>query len=327
MSQISHWFRRAATGTAAALLFAGAAQVTHAAAPQVKTQPGYYRVMLGDFEVTALSDGTVALPVDKLLTNTNPAQVGKSLSQSFLKAPVETSVNGYLINTGSKLVLVDTGAAGLFGPTLGNLVANLKAAGYQPEQVDAVLHHPHARRPRGRADGGRQTCVPQCHGSHADQARRRLLAQRRPIMDKAPAEDAKGFFKGAHGIAEPLRGGREVQALRWKHRPRSPASSAVRPRPATRRGTAPTSSRARARSCVLWGDLMHVAAVQFANPSVTIQFDTDSKAAAVQRKQAYAEAAKQGYLVGSAHLSFPGLGHLRTDGKGYTPSCRSTTTA
>lgn len=68
---------------------------------------------------------------------------------------------------------------------------------------------------------------------------------------------------------------------------------------------------------VLWGDLMHVAAVQFVQPQVTISFDIDSKAAAVQRKKAYADAVKGRYLVGSAHLPFPGLGHLRADGKGY----------
>ena len=102
----------------------------YAAAPMVKTAgPGYFRMMLGDFEVTALSDGTVDLPVDKLLTNTTPARVNKALAKSFLKAPVEASVNAYLVNTGSKLVLIDTGAAKLFGPTLGNLAANLKAAG------------------------------------------------------------------------------------------------------------------------------------------------------------------------------------------------------
>ena len=77
----------------------------HAAAPQLKTQaPGYCRVMLGDFEVTALSDGTVALPVDKLLTGTTAAKICKALARSFLKAPLDTSVNGYLGNTGSKLV-------------------------------------------------------------------------------------------------------------------------------------------------------------------------------------------------------------------------------
>jgi hypothetical protein len=68
---------------------------------------------------------------------------------------------------------------------------------------------------------------------------------------------------------------------------------------------------------MLWGDLMHVAAVQFAEPAVTIQFDTDSKSAAVQRKQAYAEAAKGGYWVAAAHLPFPGVGHLRAAGAGY----------
>ena len=65
------------------------------------------------------------------------------------------------------------------------------------------------------------------------------------------------------------------------------------------------------------GDLMLVAAVQFAEPSVTIAFNTDAKAAAAQRKKAYADAANGGYIVGSAHLSFPDLGHLRTEGRGY----------
>ena len=113
----THWLRAAVAATLTATAMA------HAAAPQVKTSaPGYFRMMLGDFEVTALSDGTVALPVDKLLTNTTPGKVDKALARSYLKAPLETSVNAYLINTGSKLVLVDTGAAGLFGPTLGNLL-------------------------------------------------------------------------------------------------------------------------------------------------------------------------------------------------------------
>jgi len=68
---------------------------------------------------------------------------------------------------------------------------------------------------------------------------------------------------------------------------------------------------------VLWGDLMHVAAVQFADPAVTIRFDADSKAAAAQRKKEFADAAKRGHWVGAAHLPFPGIGHLRSEGQGY----------
>ena len=54
------------------------------------------------------------------------------------------------------------------------------------------------------------------------------------------------------------------------------------------------------------GDLMHVAAVQFVNPAVTIEFDTDPKLAAVQRKKVYADGAKQRFWLAVAHLPFPG---------------------
>ena len=36
-----------------------------------------------------------------------------------------------------------------------------------------------------------------------------------------------------------------------------------------------------------------------------------------QRQKAYADAAKKGYYVAIAHVSFPGIGQLRPDGKGY----------
>jgi len=68
---------------------------------------------------------------------------------------------------------------------------------------------------------------------------------------------------------------------------------------------------------VVWGDLMHVAAVQFPQPSATMQFDVDSKAAAPQRQKNYADAAKKGYYVAIAHVAFPGIGKLRADGRGY----------
>ncbi len=67
------------------------------------------------------------------------------------------------------------------------------------------------------------------------------------------------------------------------------------------------------QSLLLWGDLMHVAAAQFPNPAVTLKFDSDLPAAAASRQKIFAEAAAKGYLAGGAHLSFPGLGHLRAD--------------
>jgi glyoxylase-like metal-dependent hydrolase (beta-lactamase superfamily II) len=69
---------------------------------------------------------------------------------------------------------------------------------------------------------------------------------------------------------------------------------------------------------LLWGDLMHVAAAQFADPAVTIHFDTDSRLAAMQRKKVFGDAAEHGLWVAGAHLPFPGIGQLRAAGTGYT---------
>jgi hypothetical protein len=53
------------------------------------------------------------------------------------------------------------------------------------------------------------------------------------------------------------------------------------------------------------------------NPAVTIQFDSDQKAAASTRKKEFDAAAKSGTMIGGAHLQFPGLGYLVSSGKGY----------
>ena len=310
------WLRATLTATLTASALASAALFTplaQAAAPMVKTPaPGFYRMMVGDFEVTALSDGTVTLPVDKLLTNTTPGKIDAALSKSFLKAPVETSVNGYLINTGDKLVLVDTGAAGLFGPTLGNLAANLKAAGYQPEQVDAiVITHMHPDHVGGLMAGS-QMVFPNAT-VHADQRDADFWLST-ANMDKAPA-DSKGFFQGAMASLNPY-----VAAGKFK-----PFNGNTNLLPGIKaqaaHGHTPGHStfvvESKGQKMVMWGDLMHVAAVQFEEPSVTIAFDSDTKAAAAERKKAYADAAKNGYWVAATHLSFPGIGHIRREGKGY----------
>jgi len=305
--------RRALIAIASSVILWGSMTPALAAAPQAKfAAPGFFRMMLGNFEITALSDGTVDLPVDKLLTNTTPGKVDQALDKAFLKAPLETSVNGYLINTGTKLVLVDTGAASLFGPTLGKLVSNLKAAGYTPDQVDAVLiTHMHPDHVGGLMSEGKLVFANAT--VHADRHDADFwLSQAN--MDKAPKE-SQGFFQGAMasmnpyvtaGKFKPFNGNTElVPGIKAQ------ASAGHTP------GHSTFVVESQGQKLVLWGDLMHVAAVQFANPAVTIQYDTDSKAAAVQRQRAYADAAKAGYWVAAAHLSFPGIGHLRKDGKGY----------
>ncbi len=284
----------------------------HAAAPMAKTNaPGFARMMLGDYEVTVLSDGTVDLPVDKIL-HAKPGQVDKALARHFLKAPLETSVNTYLINTGTKLVLIDTGAGSLFGPTLGRLAANLKASGYQPEQVDEIyITHMHGDHLGGLAPAGTAqfpNAIVRADRHDADF----WLSQ--AVMDKAP-EAAKGSFKGAMASVGPY-------ASNQRFKPFDGDTELVPGiKSAASYGHTPGHSNyvveSRGQKLVLVGDLIHVGAVQFDAPGVTIQFDSDTKAAAAQRQKAFDAAAKEGALVGATHLQFPGLGHLRKAGKSY----------
>lgn len=188
-------------------------------------------------------------------------------------------------------MLVDAGAAGLFGPTLGKLLANLKAAGYQPEQVDAVVIT-HMQPDQHDADFWLSTAN----------------------MEKAPAE-SRGYFQGAMASLNPY-----VAAGKFKpFNGNTDLVPGIKAQAA--HGHTPGHStcvvESKGQKMVMWGDLMHVAAVQFEEPSVTITFDSDSKAAALQRKKAYADAAKQGYWVTASHLSFPGIGHIRHECKGY----------
>ena len=296
--------------TATVLALATAA---HAGAPQAKGQaPGWYRMMLGSFEITALSDGTVALPVNKLLTNPTEARVQQLLARQYLQAPLETSVNGYLVNTGSKLVLIDVGAAKLFGPTLGKLVANLKASGYQPEQVDEIyITHMHADHVGGLMDGDK-LAFPNAVVRADMREGGFWLSQAN--LDAAP-EAAKGFFQGAMASMNPY-------VVAGKFKPFDGDTELVPGiRAVPTRGHTPGHAMYVVESdgnrLVVWGDLMHVAAVQFLEPATTIQFDNDAKAAGPQRKKQYADAAKKGYFVAVAHISFPGIGKLRADGRGY----------
>ena len=68
---------------------------------------------------------------------------------------------------------------------------------------------------------------------------------------------------------------------------------------------------------LLTGHLSHVAAVQFPDPTVTIGFDSDTKAAMAQRLKVFSAASKDGTMLGASHIQFPGLGHLKATGKSY----------
>ena len=310
---ISSTFAR--TALSAAMLVGGtlALSPAHAAAPMAKTSaPGYYRMMLGDFEVTALSDGTHTLDVDQLLDQTKAATIKQSLKAADQPHAYEWSFNGYLVNTGSKLVLIDTGAGTFMGSDLGKLAARIKAAGYTPEQVDEIyITHMHPDHVGGLvADGKAAFPNATVRAGKGDADFWLSKAQE----EKAPAA-ARESFDNAQKALEPY-----VKAGHFK-----PITADAELVPGIRslnlNGHTPGHTgyvvESKGQKLLVWGDTLHVQNVQFAHPDVSITFDNDIPVAEKSRERILADAAKGGYLVAGAHMAFPGIGHVAVDGKGY----------
>ena len=285
-----------------------------AEAPQQKSQvPGFYRTFLGKFEVTALYDGAIDLNT-KLLKNTPEKDIQKLLARMFLKGPaVQTAVNAFLINTGSKLVLIDAGAAKLFGPGLGNIVSNLKAAGYNPEQVDLVLiTHLHGDHVNGLVTADGQMVFPKAQIWSAKADNEFWLSEE--IAAKAP-KDFQPFFKMSRDAAAPY-----LASGQWKTFTGNQELLAGISSLDTHGHTPGHSSFVLTdggEKMVILGDLVHNHAVQFARPDTAFEYDNDRKQAIIARKQTFNLAAREKMLVGGMHLPFPGIGHIRKEGKAF----------
>ena len=280
---------------------------------QILTQvPGFYRMQLGQFELTALYDGAIELE-STLLHNVTSTDLDRLLGRMFVGNPkMQTAVNAYLINTGDHLVLVDAGASKLFGPTLGFVLENMKAAGYAPEQVDTVIiTHLHADHMGGLNNEDGKPLFPKAAIWVSQADNDYWLSEKRAAS--AP-EKAQPFFKMARDTAAPY-----LASGQWKTFAEGtvlvPGMKAV-----TASGHTPGHTAYAVESdghkMLIWGDLVHAHAVQFAKPGVSIEFDVDQKQAITTRKALMKEMAATKTLVAGMHLPFPGIGHVRAEGQG-----------
>lgn len=303
----------------------GAAQ---AAAPLARTQaPGFYRMMLGHFEITALLDGTHPFPVHDVMTRnetlpggartavklseSHPGKADALLAASDLAAPVEGSINAFLVNTGEKLILIDSGAGSLYGTCCGHLLENLRAAGYKPEQIDEIyLTHLHADHVGGIAPLGKpvfptatirvnQKDMDYWLDTKNEDAAPKFLkpmfdgdrASLKPYIDMGrvkPFSDGQELSQGIRAVATP------------GHTP----------------GHTSYEVTSDGQKLLVWGDLIHVAPIQFPDPAVTVTYDSNPLSAESERLSIFAEAVRNSMWIAAAHITFPGLGHIRAvDGK------------
>lgn len=273
--------------------------------------PGYYRLMLGDFGVTALLDGSLALPVSRFLRGLAPAQIRRLLARDDLTDPLEIPIDAFLVNTGEQLVLIDTGLGAAEAGT-GHLLENLRAAGYQAEQIDEIyITHFHGDHIGGLTREG-QRAFPNAR-VRASRAEAEYWLD--PKRRDAASGDLKETMENAQTALAPY-----VQAGRFSPFDGDavlvPGIQAVAT-PGHTPGHTAYRIESRGSRLLVIGDLIHVGAVQFPHPAVTIQFDSDPAAARRQRLRIFREAARDHEWIAAAHLSFPGIGHIHAQGQGF----------
>jgi len=260
---------------------------------------GVRQVKIGSLEVIALQDGEMKLP-SSLLQGTKPGEIESAYGST---APVPTSVNAFLVRDGKHLVLVDTGVGQAMGGDMGHLSERLKKAGVDPAAIEAVLiTHLHADHIGGlvAADGKRAFPHAQVRLAKAEYDywtnETQLPADRKPMASGIKAALAPYLAEGACRPFAP-------QEAPF------PGVTAF-PTPGHTPGHTVYVFGTGKNSFWAIGDIVHFGAVQFKHPEATVVFDSDAPKAAAARLEVWNKAAKEGAVIGGAHLAFPGMGHI-----------------
>ena len=288
---------------------------TTSIAPSKTVQaPGYFRTQIGTMQVTALFDGNLPLPA-AIFKGTTLNDTHKRWQAMYDETPdgVQTSVSTYLINTGQQVILVDAGASSCFGPSTGHVLESLKASGYQASDIDTVLiTHLHADHACGLLDPNGQTVFKNAtvyveekeiaYWTNAEEAQ------------KAP-KDTQPFFPMAQKAIAPYQQSGQLKTFKAGDQIANGIQSVAEYGHTP--GHVGYSFKSGAETMLIWGDLIHSYSLQLQNPKITIEFDQNQAEAIETRQRILAKTASEGILVGGAHMPFPGLGHIVSEGKGY----------
>ena len=305
--------RRSLLASSAALTATAISPATAAALAAGVQSPGVYRQKVGSFEVTALYDGTWFRKIDEtFVRNAGPAEVTKALTDSFLQPGiVPTSFTALLVDTGSKLVLIDTGTGGQLGPTTGHLPGALAAAGVKPEAIDTILiSHFHPDHINGIKDkdgrkvfGNAEIHVPapewafwmdDASMSAATEGIRPLFLNARRIFRDIAAE-VKRFEPGAE-----LAPGVSSLAA-YGHTP----------------GHSAFAVNSGSQSLLVLSDTTNHPWLFARNPQWQGVFDMDGAMAVENRRRMLDRAAADRMQVAGYHFPFPATGYVVKQGSGY----------
>ena len=291
------------------------AAVHAAAPPSGKQAPGFYRYKVGTYECTSIHDGARSFPMpDTFVRNVPKAEALAAAEAAYMpKGMVTVPFNPQIINTGSKLVLIDTGYGPGIGPTVGLLPAHMAAAGIDPKAIDVViLSHLHPDHINGvrTADGtpafpNAEVMVPTQDWAFWMNEDNFNKAQSDPMM--------KAYFENVRKVLTPFAS--KVTKYDWGKEV-APGITTIDTHGHTPGHTSFVIASGSSK-VLIQSDVTNIPELFLRNPDWHVMFDVDPVQAAQTRHNFYDMAAAEKALVVGFHFSFPSLGYVEKDGAKY----------
>lgn len=275
---------------------------------------GVHHRTLGDFVVTVVNDGVLQASLD-LVTGIDRAEAASRLAASFRADPPRITINAFAVHTPRGVVLIDSGAGGTMGPTLGAVAANLRAAGIDPADVTTILMtHLHPDHVGGLVDAEGRARYPNAElVVHPTEAGFWLSPE---TLAGAP-EGMRGYVEGAQAAVAPYKA-----RMRTIGNGEAVPGIGIVPAPGHTPGHSGWLLASGGESLLIWGDIVHLPGIQFAQPAAGVAFDADGAQAEATRRRLFDMAATDRVMVAGMHLDFPTFGYVerRGDGYGHVPA-------
>jgi len=309
----------AAAGAASAFMPFGTFTARAAVPPVGAQAPGFYRYKVGSFECTSINDGARSFPMpDTFVTNVPKDDALAAAEAAYMpKGLVTVPFNPQLINTGSKLILIDCGnGIAALEPTkgaAGRTLQNLAAAGIDPKSIDVVLmSHLHPDHTNGiRAlDGSMafpnaEIMVPAKDWDFWMSEENAAKAQSSEMMKNYFA-NVKKIYAGIESKVTRYDWGKEV----------APGITSIAAPGHTPGHTAFAVASGNSK-ILIQSDVTNIPELFLRNPDWHVVYDVDPDVAQATRHEFYDMASAEKAMVVGFHFTFPSIGHVEKDGTKY----------